>query len=162
MHVHVRLALVHLGNRCNASTCKIEPSAVVFSTCRKKNATTAPEIGCPEEGCSSKAPFRNLQPAVPKQIVIMQIQHPYCDRAGQRFYCRECQRSKLEAWIEVLSLPDVFVLVLGVQRSVAAVPEQRSIAESKGCVYTIGSGLHWRKVWRLYLDVLQCVAGSLG
>jgi hypothetical protein len=35
MHVHVRLALVHLGDGCNASTCKIEPSAVGFSTCGK-------------------------------------------------------------------------------------------------------------------------------
>jgi hypothetical protein len=78
------------------------------------------------------------------------------------FTAENAKDQSWRAWIEVLSLPDVFVLVLEFSVSVVAVPEQRSIAESKGCVYTIGSGLHWRKVWRLYLDVLQCVAGSLG
>ena len=53
--------------------CTAEPSDLIFSILQK-DATRASEANCLERECSSKSPFPTLRLAVPKRIVIIQIQ----------------------------------------------------------------------------------------
>ena len=130
MHVHVRLGLIHFEDVCNASTVRLNLAPRLFQPAKKCNHSSGGRA-VQKKRVHPRPRSANLQPAVPKRVVIMQSNN-VLRSCGLRDFT--AGNAKDQCWKLGLRcyLFRTYLSSSRSQASVVAVPEQRYTGRVEG------------------------------